>query len=132
MKQIISLTLNLLFERLVFKIPFCHGGIEYAKFTLVENQFMKLYSGRENLDTKSRVLRLPFFAFTSVSVYNRLRVLTRKPCGCLNLVAGPINNTFLAIFLESTASIGTGSISLSGQLRTYPSPNPTCCSKLIS
>ena len=50
---------NLLFERLVFKIPICHGGIEYVKFTLVENQFMKLYSGGENLDTKSKVLRLP-------------------------------------------------------------------------
>ena len=33
----------------MFKIPFFHGGIEYAKFTLVENQFMKLYSGGENL-----------------------------------------------------------------------------------
>ena len=42
----------------MFKIPFCQGGIEYAKFTLVENQFMKLYSGGENLDTKSKVLRL--------------------------------------------------------------------------
>ena len=65
-------TLNLLFERLVFKIPFCHGGIEYAKFTLVENQFMKLYSGGENLDTNSKVLRLPK-TFRVDNVYNKVR-----------------------------------------------------------
>ena len=31
---------------------------EYAKFTLVVKQHMKFYSGGENLDTKSQVLRL--------------------------------------------------------------------------